>query len=181
MMNAVWLSLALWFLQRFCIGMTIPTNHQQPRWDTNIGGNFASSVVRRFDLSSKDLVVDIGSNVGVLLGAFKASDVRIMGVDPAANIVMIARERGIDTLCDFFNTEAVDLIKAENGQAAVITATNVFAHVDDLTTFMGNVKSLLKPDGVFIFEAPYLVHLLEKNEIRHYLSRASLPIYQSNH
>ena len=126
--------------------------------------DFANSVVSRFDLSSKDLVVDIGSNVGVLLSAFKENDIRVMGVDPAANIVMIARDRGIDTLCDFFNSESTDLIKVNHGQAAVITATNVFAHVDDLTAFMGNIKNLLKPDGIFIFEAPYLVHLLEKNE-----------------
>lgn len=125
---------------------------------------FAASVIKRFELTSEDLVVDIGSNVGVLLGAFKDNGVRVKGVDPAANIAMLARERGIDTLCDFFNFETVDAIKAKSGRASVITATNVFAHVNDLNVLVKDIKSLLTPEGIFIFEAPYFLHLLEKNE-----------------
>lgn len=126
--------------------------------------DFAKTVVNRFNLNNKDLVVDIGSNVGVLLGAFKERGVRIRGIDPAANIVMIAQERGIDTLCDFFNLETARRITKDNGQASVITATNVFAHIDDLDYFMKAVALLLKEDGVFIFEAPYFVNLIKHVE-----------------
>ncbi len=125
---------------------------------------FASSVVKKFNLTEKDLVVDIGSNVGVLLSAFKENGTRIQGVDPAANIVMLAHERGIDTICDFFNQESVDKIKSDKGQASVITATNVFAHVNDLFTLMTNIKQLLKDTGNFIFEAPYFVNLIKNIE-----------------
>ena len=59
---------------------------------------FAASVVKRLGLGSEDLAVDIGSNVGVLLGAFRNSGLRVQGVDPAANIVMIAQANGIDTI-----------------------------------------------------------------------------------
>jgi SAM-dependent methyltransferase len=125
---------------------------------------FAQRAVERLRLTEKDLVVDIGSNVGVLLDAFKSRGTRIMGVDPAANIVMIAHERGIDTICDFFNHESVEKIINEKGQASVITGTNVFAHIDDLYALMKNVLLLLKNDGVFIFEAPYFVNLLKNLE-----------------
>ena len=125
---------------------------------------FASSVVKRFNLTEKDLVVDIGSNVGVLLNAFKEKGTRIQGVDPAANIVMLANERGIDTICDFFNQESVDKIKSDKGEASVVTATNVFAHVNDLFTLMTNIKQLLKDTGYFIFEAPYFVNLINNIE-----------------
>ena len=125
---------------------------------------FASSVVKRYNLTEKDLVVDIGSNVGVLLNAFKENGTRIQGVDPAANIVMLAHERGIDTICDFFNQESVDKIKSDKGQASVVTATNVFAHVNDLFTLMTNIKQLLKDTGYFIFEAPYFVNLIKNIE-----------------
>jgi len=125
---------------------------------------FAKSVVERFGLSQKDLVVDIGSNVGVLLGEFKKNGVRVQGVDPAANIVMLARERGIDTICDFLNREAVELVVREKGNASVVTGTNVFAHVNDLYSFMKDVKLLLNEQGVFIFEAPYFGNLLTANE-----------------
>jgi SAM-dependent methyltransferase len=127
-------------------------------------GKFAKGVVQSLDLKKDDLVVDIGSNVGVLLEAFKNEGMRIQGVDPAANIVMLAHERGIDTICDFFNSETVGKITAEKGNASVVTATNVFAHVDDIYAFMDDISVLLKNDGVFVFEAPYFVNLLKHVE-----------------
>lgn len=126
--------------------------------------NFAERVVSRFKLTEKDLVVDIGSNVGVLLSAFKELGTQVEGVDPAANIVMLALERGIDTICDFFNEESVDKIIQLKGNASVITGTNVFAHIDDLDVLMNNVKKLLTKTGIFIFEAPYFVNLLKHLE-----------------
>lgn len=125
---------------------------------------FAQRVVERFNLGSNDLVVDIGSNVGVLLEEFRNQGARIQGVDPAANIVMIAKERGIETICDFFNAETAQRILDEKGPASVLTATNVFAHVDDLDALMNNILMLLREDGVFIFEAPYFVNLIKKIE-----------------
>jgi len=125
---------------------------------------FAGSVVKRFGLGPRDLAVDIGSNVGVLLSAFRKHGLRVQGVDPAANIVMIAQANGIDTVCDFFNEVTARKIVEDKGRASVITATNVFAHVDDLDRFMRSVKGLLSERGVFIFEAPYFVNLLKHNE-----------------
>lgn len=125
---------------------------------------FAASVVKRLSLSPDALVVDIGSNVGVLLSAFREQGLRIQGVDPAANIVMIARDHGVETICDFFNEESCGEIIVNKGHASVITATNVFAHVNDLNAFMASVKLLLTERGVFIFEAPYFVELLKHNE-----------------
>jgi len=123
--------------------------------------SFASAVVDKFGLGKHDLVVDIGSNVGVLLEAFKNNGVIVQGVDPAANIVMLAQKRGIDTICDFFNEESVRKIIENKGKALIITGTNVFAHVNDLHLLMSNIKLLLKDRGVFIFEAPYFVNLIK--------------------
>jgi SAM-dependent methyltransferase len=125
---------------------------------------FAKATVERFQLGSKDLVVDVGSNVGVLLEAFKSHGTRILGVDPAANIARIAEKRGIETLVEFFSPKVADRVVSEKGQATVITATNVFAHVDDLDRFMQAVNMLLTERGVFIIEAPYFVNLLKNLE-----------------
>lgn len=125
---------------------------------------FAKTTITELNLLPGQLVVDIGSNVGALLHPFKAEGMQVHGVDPAPNIVAIAQERGIETTCDFFNAKTVRAIKKDKGLASVITGTNVFAHIDDLHTLMENIKELLEKGGVFIFEAPYLVHLIENNE-----------------
>lgn len=125
---------------------------------------FAETVTRRLGLGGSDLVIDIGSNVGVLLGAFRDSGTRILGVDPANNIVRIAEQRGIETINEFFGIEVARQIVAEKGHASVITGTNVFAHVSDLHSFMLAVSLLLNDRGVFIFEAPYFANLIKHLE-----------------
>ena len=125
---------------------------------------FAQSVTERLHLGPSDLAVDVGSNVGVLLSGFKESGVRVLGVDPAANIVRIAEKRGIETLNEFFGISVAQTIAKQKGRASVITATNVFAHVDDLHAFMQAVDALLGDKGVFIFEAPHFMHLVQSVE-----------------
>lgn len=125
---------------------------------------FARTTTERLKLRADDLVVDIGSNVGVLLEAFRANGTRILGVDPASNIVLIAQKRGIETMNDFFSIDVAHRILKEKGHATVITATNVFAHVDDLDAFIRAADTLLNEHGVFIFEAPYFVNLVNSLE-----------------
>jgi hypothetical protein len=125
---------------------------------------FAETVADMMHLRSGELVVDIGSNVGELLKAFEAFGVRPLGVDPASNIVLIAQKRGIETLNDFFSMDLAQRIVQDRGPAKVITATNVFAHVDDLDAFMRAVELLLSQRGVFVLEAPYFVNLIKKLE-----------------
>ncbi|MFH1653988.1 MAG: class I SAM-dependent methyltransferase [Pseudomonadota bacterium] len=127
-------------------------------------GKFAADVSKKIKLCEDDLVVDIGSNVGVLLLSFKNCGARVLGVDPAENIVKIANKNGIDTVCDFFGVQAAERIVKEKGQAKVITGTNVFAHIDDLDDLMKGVNILLRKDGMFVFEVPYLVNLICNNE-----------------
>src|SRR3954470_2305357 len=142
-------------------------------WD-----EFARTVKRSLELKADDLVVDIGSNVGVLLQMFKEEGTKVLGVDPAANIAAIANQSGIETLAAFFNTETARQIVASKGHATVVTATNVFAHIDDLHDLMRAVSTLLAERGTFIIEAPYfleLLHSLEYDTIYHeHLSYLSL-------
>ncbi|TAN45975.1 MAG: class I SAM-dependent methyltransferase [Nitrospirae bacterium] len=125
---------------------------------------FAKTTVDRLNLDREDLVVDVGSNVGVLLKAFSDNGMRTLGVDPAGNVVLIALKRGVETLNEFFSVDVARQIISSKGQASVITATNVFAHVDNLDDFMKAIDILLNEKGVFIFEAPYFVNLIKKFE-----------------
>lgn len=120
---------------------------------------FAENIIDRFNLSSDDLVVDIGSNVGVLLEGFKSKDIRVLGIDPAQNIVDKANAIGIKTICSFFSNLTAEVTRCFYGSAKIITATNVFAHVDNLTDFMKGINNLLDKNGVFIFESPTLLEI----------------------
>ena len=125
--------------------------------------SFSKSVFTRFNLSKKSLVVDIGSNDGILLRPFKKLGARVVGVEPDTSIAGRARKVGIPTVSEFFTPQTAKKLINKYGQADVITATNVFAHIDDIHAVMRGVKILLKKDGVFIIEAPYLMDFLEKN------------------
>ncbi len=139
---------------------------------------FAGTCVRAFGLGADDLVVDIGSNVGVLLQMFQANGVATLGVDPAANIAEIANKNGVETLAAFFNAKTAGEIAATKGLASLITGTNVFAHIDDLRDLVEAVDVLLNERGVFVIEMPYfseLIHNLEYDTIYHeHLSYISL-------
>jgi len=127
--------------------------------------DFAASVVKKYKFTEYDLAVDIGSNVGVLMEGFKLQGLKINGVDPAPNICAIAEQRGIPTINDFFGKNAAQKILNTKGKASVITGTNVFAHVDDLDNFMEAIKILIdEKKGVFIIEAPHLLHLVKNLE-----------------
>ncbi len=126
---------------------------------------FALSTIREYKLNKKDLVIDIGSNTGVLLDAFKKFNLRIAGIDPAGNMCKIARKRGIPTINNFFNKNSAKKILSKYGKAKVITGSNVFAHVNDLNTFMKNVKNLLhKEKGIFVIEVPHFLDLIKNLE-----------------
>jgi len=127
--------------------------------------SFAIDAFSRFDIQPDDLVVDIGSNVGVLLQGFKNRGVKnVLGIEPAANICQIARNNGIDTINEFFSEKVADKIAGTRKTAKIVTGTNVIAHIDNHHALARAVKKLLAPKGVFIFEAPYFVNLLANLE-----------------
>jgi SAM-dependent methyltransferase len=110
-------------------------------------------------LTPEDLIVDIGSNDGTLLSNYKSVS-KVLGVEPT-NAADVALARDIPTLKDFFSNDVSNEILSKHGQARVITACNVFAHIPNLSELMGAIKNLLADDGVFISESHYLYSLIE--------------------
>ncbi|RZD48824.1 MAG: methyltransferase [Thaumarchaeota archaeon] len=117
-----------------------------------------------FDLKQNSLVIDVGSNSGVLLSAFKSKGMKVLGIEPSSKLANAAIEKGVDTIIEFFSNKLVTKILDNYGKVSVITGTNVFAHIDDLDDFMLTADSLLVEDGIIIIEAPYLLHLIENME-----------------
>lgn len=117
--------------------------------------------VKKFKLDNNHLAVDIGSNDGTLLSYYKEYGVKILGIDPSS-VADIAIKNGIPTIKDFFSEKLAEYLTNKNGKARIITATNVFAHVDKLDSFVNGVSKLLSDDGVFITESHYLLDMITK-------------------
>jgi hypothetical protein len=119
-------------------------------------------VSKRFELTSKDLVIDIGCNDGTLLSGFKRHAVKTLGVDPAQNLAVFTEKLGIDRHIGFFNSTSAKEIVKKYGHASAITATNTFPHIPALQDFVRGLDTALAPNGVFVIEAHYLIDILDQ-------------------
>lgn len=113
--------------------------------------DLATQAVARLGLGANDLVVDVGSNDGLLLSSFQRHGVRVTGIEPAENLAARAAARGIPTVAAFFDLDVARRV-ASSGKAQLVCATNVFAHVDDIRGFVRAAFELLAPGGVFLAE-----------------------------
>lgn len=120
-------------------------------------------------LTSNDLIVDIGSNDGTLLSNFKNGGHQVQGIEPT-QMGNLANERGIPTEISFFGREIANYVKNKQGAAKIITATNVFAHIENIHEILDSLLLLLDDKGVFISESHYfhgLVKTLQYDTIYH--------------
>jgi hypothetical protein len=125
--------------------------------------NFAElyrEVMATYPIAKEDLVVDIGSNDGTLLGNFKDGGHRVLGIEPT-DAGKIAHKKGITTMTSFFTGEAAKKAIKKYGKAKIVTAANVFAHIENPSDVVNNIVSMLDRDGIFISESHYWVALLE--------------------
>lgn len=125
----------------------------------------ARSLRDSLGLKQGDLVVDIAGNDGALLAVFKDElGVRVVNVDPAENLAAIAEAQGVPTITSFWGPGAAGQVIAEHGRPDLITATNVFAHVDDVRGFVQAAKNCLAENGTLMLEFPYGVDFIEHRE-----------------
>ena len=120
--------------------------------------------MKEFGLNSQSLVVEVASNDGYLLQNFVKAKVPCLGIEPAANIAKVAREKGIETLVEFFGQKIASDLAAKNRQADLILGNNVFAHAPDTNDFVAGLKTLLKPKGRIALEFPYGADFIEHTE-----------------
>ena len=125
---------------------------------------YANEIYNDYLISKNEpTVLEIASNDGSMLLEFKKLGTKVIGIEPAENIAKIANESGILTKNSFFSSAlAKEISKTEN--ISVVVANNVVAHVGDLHDFMEGIKILIKENGIFVFEVPYLNDLIQKLE-----------------
>ena len=124
--------------------------------------DYAETMKKKFQLDENSLVVEFGSNDGVLQKPFEERGIKTIGVEPAANVAKIAKEKGLRVINDYFTVDVAKDILKNYGKANLICANNAFAHIDGLHEIMNAIKILLKSDGVFVFEVHYLSNLIKE-------------------
>lgn len=117
-----------------------------------------------FGLNAQSHVVEIASNDGYLLQNFVKAGIPCLGIEPAANIAKVAREKGIETIGEFFGNEVARKLTEAGRQADLILGNNVFAHAPNTNDFVAGLQTLLKPQGRVALEFPYAVDLVEHTE-----------------
>jgi len=138
-------------------------------WETGVGTSilkycreFAEHVSKRAGLPENGFVVEIASNDGTLLSEFKKHCGSVMGVDPARRIGELATSRGIPTRTAFFNDDIASEVVSDEGQADLIVARNVLAHVADLHGLVAGVRTLMKPGATAVIEFPHLLPMYDE-------------------
>lgn len=116
-------------------------------------------LIFELDLQKGSLVVDVGGNDGSLLTFFKKKGMKVLNVDPAKNIKV-----KVNTIRNYFTPEIAKHIVFKYGHAKLITATNVFAHINNLEEFLKGLDILLDEDGVFFAQFPDARNLLKENQ-----------------
>lgn len=119
----------------------------------------------KYGLNQSSFMIDIAGNDCALLKEFKqVIGLDVLNIDPAKNLAQICVDDTIPAICKFWGYEAADIAEHSYRKADLITATNVFAHVDDVLQFLGACKKLLAPNGVIVLEFPYLINFIDNNE-----------------
>jgi SAM-dependent methyltransferase len=125
--------------------------------------SYAEMAIERFGLDGGSHVVELASNDGYLLQYFVERGIPVLGVEPAANVAEVAREKGIRTMVKFFGRATAREVAAMMN-ADLLIGNNVLAHVPDLNDFVAGMKIVLGPRGVITMEFPHLLHLIDRNE-----------------
>ncbi|MFI4989727.1 MAG: methyltransferase domain-containing protein [Solirubrobacterales bacterium] len=124
---------------------------------------YAEQMIERLGLDERSQVVELASNDGYLLQFFRERQISVLGVEPAANVAEVAKEKGIPTVVEFFGEDVARHLVDESS-ADLLLGNNVLAHVPDLNDFVSGMKVLLKPGGVITMEFPHLMRLIEDNQ-----------------
>lgn len=126
---------------------------------------YVDIMMGRFDFGPDSLVIEIASNDGYLLQYFKEHGVPVLGVDPTANTAEVARQKGIETVVDFFGSDfAAQRLVAQGIKGDLILGNNVLAHVPDINDFVKGMKAALKKNGIITMEFPHLMRLVEESQ-----------------
>jgi hypothetical protein len=124
-------------------------------------GRFVEEMTDRLGLDAGSLIAEVASNDGYLLQHAVARGIPVVGIEPAANIAEVARERGVRTEVVFLGERSGKEIADRYGKADLVVGNNVFAHTPELLDFARGLRALVADTGTVSLEFPHLLRLIE--------------------
>ncbi|HCT75979.1 MAG TPA: SAM-dependent methyltransferase [Micromonosporaceae bacterium] len=125
---------------------------------------YAQRMIAELGLTKDSLVTEVASNDGYLLQHFVSAGVPVLGVEPASNIVEVARAKGIRTENQFLTAETGAALAEQYGRADLVAANNVYAHIPDLIGFTAGLAALVKPEGLVTIEVQHLLTMMRGSQ-----------------
>ena len=140
--------------------------HYRPRFTQDVlqgMKNLVDECAYEFGDLKDALVCDIGCNDGSLLNFFREAGSKTCGIEPTgAGIEAAAAGHAI--INDYFTRESAEQLLAKIGRPDVITFTNVFAHIEDLTEAIAALRILITSKTLVVIENHYLGAVLATNQ-----------------
>jgi len=123
--------------------------------------HFADTAKKLIPYAKEGLVVELGSNDGIMLEAWKNLDIPAIGIEPSKNVARVSKSKGHDVITKFTSNKVVDEI-LNRGRISLVYAANTFCQFADFSKYIGYVTRLIGKTGVFVFEDPYFLDIFEK-------------------
>ena len=117
--------------------------------------DYAREILNLVGADENALVLDLGSNDGGMLKAFKSYKMNVLGVEPCKTIAEVAVSHGIPTINEYFTEEVAENIISNSGLASIVTANYMYANIEDIISFTKNVKKVLSSNGTFVVQTGY--------------------------
>jgi SAM-dependent methyltransferase len=125
---------------------------------------YVDMITARQKLHGKSLVIELASNDGYLLQYFRDKGIPALGIEPADNVAQVARQKGIETIAEFFGVKLATTLVQQNRKADLLLGNNVLAHVPDLNDFVAGMKLALNAGGLITMEFPHLLQLMQQSQ-----------------
>src|SRR3989344_565205 len=123
--------------------------------------HFKETAKKLLPYAGKGIVVEVGSNDGIMLEAWKELGVRAIGVEASKNVAETSRLKGHEVITEFMSDEVVDEVLSR-GKVSLVYGANVSCHIENFVGYLKCVAKLIGKQGVFVFEDPYFLDIVEK-------------------
>jgi len=141
-----------------------------------------------YPTDASTFIIEIGANDGSFIKQALKKGFNALGIDPAKNIVRPLIAQGLPIINTYFTQDLAEKVIKSNGRADVVFSSNTLAHIENINDVFEGIHTILKEEGILIFEVHYLQNLiLEKqydmiyHEHQYYYSLHSIQVLLDQH